>query len=99
MVALMKRVVPLVSLVSLAGLLAACIPERVLLREREARFHSICISRGGDYEQCRASVIEEREACLKRWDALSLEERRRINLQHAKARPPEIRACNALGWL
>jgi len=92
----MKKIVPLVSLVLLTVFLKACLPEEVLIREREAAHNSICIKRGGDYDKCRASIVEERKACLKRWYALPPEQRTRITL-HQEAKTPEIRACNALG--
>jgi hypothetical protein len=92
----MKQIVPLVSLVLLTVFLAACLPEEVIIREREQNDHAICMRRGGDYDKCRASVVEERKACLKQWYAMPPEERRRFVLQ-PETRTPEIRACNALG--
>jgi hypothetical protein len=93
----MKQVIPLVSLVLLTVSLAACTPEDYLIRQREKYEHANCISRGGDYDRCRVDIAEERRVCLQRWYALPPEERRRINSQKYETRPPEIRACNAIG--
>jgi hypothetical protein len=90
------KVIALVSLVSLTALLAACLPADVMIRQQEEWDHSICLKRGGDYDRCRASIVEERNACLQQWYALPPEERTRIVLKQ-KPRTPEQRACLALG--
>ena len=92
----MKQIVSLVSPILLTVFLAACLPEDVVIRDRERNDHGICMKRGGDYDECRASVVEERNVCLKQWYAMPPDERRKFTLQ-PETRTPEIRACNALG--
>ena len=87
---------PITALVTIACL-AACVPEDEVIRQREKLDDSICTRRGGDYDKCRASVVEERKACLERWYALPPEVRRRMSV-HPETRTPEIRACAATGF-
>ena len=93
----MKKLYSLVFLLLISASLGACITEEHALRVREDTDHYICIRRGGDYEKCRAVVVGERKVCLDQWHALPPEEKTKINLQRPEARPPEIRACNAVG--
>jgi hypothetical protein len=89
----MQRFFPLIGLIVLTG----CLPADYFIRLHESIDDSICVKRGGDYDDCRVAVARERQRCLKQWDALPPDVRQKLNLQHFEARPPEIRACNALG--
>ena len=89
----MKGIAPLIGLILLAG----CQTEQHLIRQRQEWDHAICMKRGGDYDKCRGVIVEERKACEKQWYTLPPEERTKLTLQKFETRPPEIRACNAIG--
>jgi hypothetical protein len=92
----MRKIIALVGLVFLPVFLTACQTREKIARDQEALEDFICMKRGGDYDKCRASVVEERKACLRRWYALPPEQRTRINA-HQEPKTPEIKACNAIG--
>jgi hypothetical protein len=89
----MKRIAPLIGLILLGG----CQTEEQLIRQREEGDNFICLKRGGDYDKCWTALVEGRRVCLKQWYALPPEERTKLSLQKFETRPPEIRACNAIG--
>ena len=89
----MKRIALLIGLILLAG----CQTEAHLISQQQHMDNAICIKRGGDYENCRMSLIEERSLCLRQWYALPPEMRTKLTLQKHEDRPAGIRACNALG--
>ena len=54
----MKRIALLIGLILLAGCLGE--DERWLIRLEQEADHTVCLKRGGDYDKCRAALVEQR---------------------------------------